>query len=101
VIEQPDSGAEIAILAGGCVHHREELPANRARRHQRPYDLTVPPEEGRGCLAHVGPAPGQGMSRALEQEIGNPRERGRNHDQRTLMFRDQRRRLLDLVGRCE
>jgi hypothetical protein len=41
------------------------------------------------------------MSGALEQQIGNPGERRRHDDERTLMLRDQGRRLLNLVRRGE
>jgi hypothetical protein len=41
------------------------------------------------------------MSGALEQQIRNPGKCGRNDDERALMLRDERRRFLDLVCRCE
>jgi hypothetical protein len=101
VIEQTDSGAEIAILARGCVDRREELPPHLPCWHERSHDLAVPPQKGRGCLAHLGPSSGQSLSSALEQQIGDAGERGRNDDEWTLMFRDQDHRFLDLVRRCE
>ena len=85
VIEQADSGTEVAIFTGSRVHGSEELSPGRSRRYQGAHHLAMPAQERRSVLADVGPAPGQGMGRTLEQEVGDPRQRRRHDDERSLM----------------
>jgi hypothetical protein len=98
IVEQAHGGAQIAILPGRRIDQGEQLAPDRPRRNQRAYHFAVSAQERRGGLAHVRAPPGQRLRGPLEQQVGNARQRGRDHDERPVMLGNQRRRLLDLLG---